>query len=143
VAERAGAEVLLMPSIKRALDVDWSDEKQKEGAVETLVEQIDGLIRWVKHHVPESHQAEVAPHLETLQQVRAQDIEQSPSTGAPRIIDGVAHNRRVSIEDAEMRHGRKSKSKRFNGYKQHIAADLDTGLIAACAVTPANRPEER
>ena len=35
----------------------------------------------------------------------------------------------------------KSSSKRFNGYKRHIAADLDTGLIMACAVTPANRPE--
>lgn len=40
-----------------------------------------------------------------------------------------------------MRHGRKTKSKRFNGYKRHIASDLDTDLIVACAVTPANRPE--
>ena len=42
-----------------------------------------------------------------------------------------------------MRHGRKSKSKRFNGYKRHVAADLDTDLILACCVTPANRPEEQ
>jgi hypothetical protein len=48
----------------------------------------------------------------------------------------------VSIEDADMRHGRKSKSKRFNGYKQHVGTDLDTELVLACAVTPANRPEE-
>jgi hypothetical protein len=40
-----------------------------------------------------------------------------------------------------MRHGRKSKSKRFDGYKQHLAADLDRDLILAAAVTPANRPE--
>jgi len=54
----------------------------------------------------------------------------------------VAPERRVSVEDGEMRHGRKSKSKRFNGFKRHIASDLDTGLILACVVTPANRPEE-
>ena len=42
----------------------------------------------------------------------------------------------------KMRHGRKSKSKRFDGYKRHIVADLDGELILACAVTPANRPEE-
>jgi len=42
----------------------------------------------------------------------------------------------------EMRHGRKSKSKRFNGYKRHIALDLDTDLILAGAIAPANRPEE-
>lgn len=42
-----------------------------------------------------------------------------------------------------MRHGRKSKSKRFNGYKRHVAADIDTDLILACTVTPANRPEQQ
>lgn len=41
-----------------------------------------------------------------------------------------------------MRHGRKSSSKRFDGYKEHIARDLDFTAIVACAVTPANRPEE-
>jgi IS5 family transposase len=45
------------------------------------------------------------------------------------------------VEDEEMRHGRKSQSKRFNGFKQHIATDLETELILACSVTPANRPE--
>src|SRR5262245_59568592 len=41
-----------------------------------------------------------------------------------------------------MRHGRKSKTKLFNGYKRHIATDLDEGLVLACAVLPANRPEQ-
>jgi hypothetical protein len=54
----------------------------------------------------------------------------------------VAPDRRISIEDAEMRHGRKSKTKRFDGYKEHIARDLTLPMIVACAVTPANRPEE-
>ena len=40
-----------------------------------------------------------------------------------------------------MRHSRKSKSQLFNGYKRHIAMDLDTTLILAGAVLPANRPE--
>lgn len=39
-------------------------------------------------------------------------------------------------------HGRKSKTKLFHGYKRHIGVDLDTTLVIACAVTPANRPEE-
>jgi hypothetical protein len=141
VAERAGAEVLLMPSIKAALDVDWSDEAQKAEAIVTLVEQMDRLARWVERHVPDQLQSEVMPYLATLQQIRAQDIESTPGTGAPRIIDGVAHDRRVSIEDAEMRHGRKSSSYAFCGYKRHIATELDADLILAAAVTPANAPE--
>jgi len=83
----------------------------------------------------------IAPYVEAVQQVLAQDTEQDDK-GRIRIIRGVAADRRVSIEDPEMRHGRKSKSKRFNGYKQHVATDLDTALILACAVTPANRPEQ-
>lgn len=141
VAERAGAEVLLMPSIKVALDVDWSDGTQKAEAIVTLVEQMDRLARWVERHVPEQFQPEVAPHLATLRQIREQDIEETPGSGVPRIIDGVAPDRRVSIEDAEMRHGRKSSSYAFCGYKRHIATDLDTGLIIAAAITPANMPE--
>jgi hypothetical protein len=83
----------------------------------------------------------IAPYVEAVEQVLAQDTEQDDQ-GRIRIIRGVAEDRRISIEDAQMRHGRKSKSKRFNGYKQHVATDLDTALILACAVTPANRPEQ-
>jgi len=81
-------------------------------------------------------------HVETLIQIRTQDLEPDPTGGGARIRDGVAEDRRVSIADKEMRHGRKSKSKRFNGFKRHIAADVDRGLILACAITPANRPED-
>ena len=54
---------------------------------------------------------------------------------------GVAKERRISIEDEEMRHGRKSKSQRFDGYKRHILRDLDNGLVRAVGVTRANIPE--
>ena len=140
VAERAGVEVSLMPSIKAALDCDWSDPAEKSRTLKVLVSQLDALESWIEWHLPANAQAVVEPHLATLRQVRAQDIEQSAS--GPRIRDGVAHDRRISIEDAEMRHGRKSSSYAFDGYKRHIATDLDTSLIVAVAVTPANLPEQ-
>jgi len=140
VAERAGAEVLMMPSIKAALDVDWFDPKEKARAIGILVEQLDELEQWIERNVPEHAQVEVAPHLATLHQIRAQDLEETAQ--GPRIRQGVAHDRRVSIEDAEMRHGRKSSSYAFNGYKRHLATDLDTDLIVAVAITPANAPEQ-
>jgi len=40
-----------------------------------------------------------------------------------------------------MRHGRKSRSQRFDGYKRHVLRDLDTGLVRAVGVTRANIPE--
>jgi transposase len=40
-----------------------------------------------------------------------------------------------------MRHGRKSRSVLFDGYKRHVLRDLDTGLIPAVGITAANAPE--
>jgi hypothetical protein len=40
-----------------------------------------------------------------------------------------------------MRHGRKSSSRTINGFKQHIAIELDHKLILATSVRPANEPE--
>ena len=60
---------------------------------------------------------------------------------APQLRRGVARNRRISIEDGEMRHGRKSRSVLFDGYKRHVLRDLDTGLVPAVGITAANLPE--
>jgi hypothetical protein len=143
VAKQAGIPVLLGSSVKKALDVEWSDGNAKAEALTRLVAQLDSLEVWVQSRLREELKTPpLSEHIATLQQIRGQDLEPDPSgEGKVRIRQGVAEDRRVSIEDAEMRHGRKTKSKRFNGYKRHIATNLDTNLILACAVTPANRPE--
>jgi hypothetical protein len=140
IAQQARIPLVLASSTKAALDRDWNDAEQRSDALGQLVAQVASLQSWLDR--TELAQDDfVLPYVEALEQVLAQDTEQDEQ-GRVRIIRGVAADRRVSIEDPEMRHGRKSKSKRFNGYKQHIATDLDTALILACAVTPANRPEE-
>jgi hypothetical protein len=70
-----------------------------------------------------------------------QNIEPDPDGNGSKIIKGVAKDRRISITDSEMRHGRKSSSRTINGYKQHIAIELDHKLILATSVRPANEPE--
>jgi hypothetical protein len=143
VCRSAGIPLLEASSPKRALDVEWSDPQQKAGALQRLVEEVSSLQRWIAQHLKaESEGPPLDEPLATLAQVLAQDLEPDPVGGGVRIRKGVARDRRVSIEDRAMRHGRKSKSKKFNGYKRHLAADLDTSLILACALTPANRPEE-
>jgi hypothetical protein len=64
-----------------------------------------------------------------------------PDPDAPRIRRGVTNNRRISIRDPDMRHGRKSKSRVVNGYKRHVAIDLSSGLVLAAAIRPANERE--
>lgn len=142
VCLQAGASLLAQSSFKAALDVDWSDAEQKAEALNRLCEQLDRLSAWVEKRKPrECEGAPLARYIEALAQVKQQDLEDRPGGGV-QIRQGVAEDRRVSIEDAEMRHGRKSKSKRFNGFKQHVSTHLDAELVLACAATPANRPEE-
>ena len=141
ICRKAGIPLLLSPSIKAGLDIDWSDPKQKAMAVDVVERQVASLHRWVERHLDESAAEPLRPYIDAIAQVRDQDLEPS-ATGGLQIRQGVAPERRISIEDPEMRHGRKSRSKRFDGYKEHIARDLDHPVIVACSITPANRPEE-
>lgn len=141
ICRKAGIPLLLADSIKAGLDIDWSDPNQKLNAVEIVEQQISSLQQWVERYSYDIVSEPLRPYIEAIAQVRHQDLEATEGGGV-RIRRGVAPDRRISVEDSEMRHGRKSKSKRFDGYKEHIARDLDLPLIVACAVTAANRPEE-
>lgn len=143
VCTEAGIPVLLGASVKAALDIDWNDAGEKAAAITTLGRQLDALQAWIEHRLSEAVATPpLQEQLDTLGQIRAQNLEPDPAGGGVRIRQGVAQGRRIAIADTEMRHGRKSKRKRFNGFKRHIAADVDRGLILACALTPANRPED-
>jgi hypothetical protein len=146
VCREAGIPLLLESSVKKGLDLNWSDPDEKAEAIPTLLAQLTDLEQWIAEHLPEEiGRPPLQEHVATLRQVIDQDLEPDPDHpggGPARIRQGVAEDRRVSIEDKEMRHGRKTKSKRFNGYKRHLAIDLDTILVLAVAVLPANRPEQ-
>lgn len=143
ICAKAKAPLLLASSIKAGLDLNWSDPRQKAYGIEIIERQVSSLSDWVSIHLPEyAEYIPLAPHMEALERVKEQDLE-SAGPGHIKVRSGVAPDRLVSIEDKQMRHGRKSKSKRFNGYKEHVASDLDTQLIMAVTVTPANEPEEQ
>lgn len=143
LAVSIGAPALAASSVKRGLDIDWNDRTQKNDAIKKLVEQIDRLESWVRTELAgDVDRPPLSEQLLTLAQLRGQDLEPDPDGGgALRIRRGVAEDRRISIEDPDMRHGRKSKSQTIKGYKSHLATDVDTTLIMAVGVTPANRHE--
>lgn len=145
VAHAAGADLLAETSLKAALDLDWDDPTAREHALRIVLDALLTVEGWVEAH-PEvvtstARVAEqVADRLAVAHQVCEQDVVPSPS-GTPTLRDGVAADRRISVEDGAMRHGRKSRSQLIDGYKRHILRDLDSGLIPAVGVTPANAPE--
>ena len=142
VCRQAGIPLLLASSVKKALDCDWSAGQEKAAAVDRLAEQVLRLERWLERHLAEEMaRPPLVDALGVLHELMAQDLEPDPNGGGQRIRQGVAEDRRISVEDGQMRHGRKSKSQRIDGYKRHVATDLDSQAILACAITPANQPE--
>jgi hypothetical protein len=73
-----------------------------------------------------------------LARLLMQDIERRED-GA-HLKQGVSSDRIVSVHDPEMRHGRKSARRRFDGHKAAIAVDPESQLITerqtCCRATP-------
>jgi hypothetical protein len=140
IATEADASVLGGSSLKAALDQDWDDPAAREHALGVVLGALTAVERWLDSQ-PEGHDAPgVHYSLVAAQQVKQQDVV-GTQTGKAALRKGVAKDRRITIEDAHMRHGRKSRSVRVDGYKRHILRDLDTGLVRAVGLTAANAAE--
>jgi hypothetical protein len=146
IAAEARAEIVAGPSLKAALDLDWDDPKERTLALQRVLRTLATVEAWLEaqpvrpHHAEDPTPAQVATSLEAARQVVAQDVETS-AEGTPVLKKGVTKERRISIEDAQMRHGRKSRHQRINGFKRHVLHDLDRDLVRAVGVTAANVPE--
>jgi Transposase DDE domain len=136
VADHAGTSILACSSLKAALDLDWDDPGARDQALATVLAALTAVEQFVTAQ-PDAPAA--AGPLRVAHQVREQDLDYAAAV--PRLRRGVARDRRISVEDPDMRHGRKSRSTLFDGYKRHILSDMDTDLVAAVGITPANRPE--
>lgn len=142
VADELNLITIAVTSVKAALDIDWSDADAKVAALQRVVLETAAVQLWVEKELREhSKTPPLSDIIATLKRLREQNLEPDPSGEGIRIKDGVAPDRQVSLSDPEMRHGRKSKSKAFNGYKSHLAVSLDERLVLACAMTRANEPE--
>jgi hypothetical protein len=136
LAERAGTPELAASSLKAALDRDWDDPAARDEALAAVLGLLDRVEAFIAVQAGDEAAADAVA---TARQVRDQDVDLSGA--APVLRRGVAKDRRISVEDGQMRHGRKTRSVLFDGYKRHVLRDLDTGLVTAVGITPANAPE--
>jgi transposase len=136
LAQQAGTPELAASSLKAALDRDWDGPAARDQALAGVLGLLDRVEAFLAGQAGSEAAAEAVA---VARQVRDQDVD---LTGpAPALRRGVAKDRRISVEDSQMRHGRKSRSVLFDGYKRHVLRDLDTGLVPAVGITPANAPE--
>ena len=136
LAQQAGTPELAASSLKAALDADWDDPAARDAALARVL----GLLHRVEAFIAgQAGDQAAATAVAAARQVRDQDVDLTDP--APALRRGVAKDRRISVEDGQMRHGRKSRSVLSDGYKRRVLRDLDTGLIPAVGITPANAPE--
>jgi hypothetical protein len=140
----AGLELGGQSRLNAALALAWGASTARARARRLVLEEVERWKSWLEQQQRLSAQEpSMQEVLETVGQIVAQDTEPDPEggPGARRLKKHVAPDRRISIEDAAMRHGRKSSSKTFNGFKEHFALDLDSKVTREVVVCPANQPE--
>jgi len=118
--------------------VDWEDPAAKDALVSGLVNDANALVAVLDDAVlDERAQAAVA----LLALVAGQDVEPAEGSdgtdGRWRIARKVAADRVISTVDPDARHTRKSPESRRDGYRAHVAAEPQTGIITDEELTQA------
>ena len=144
-ASAAGyARYVAEASVKGGAAIDWDDLEARARFLGELVADADRLLERVRlacGALPAGGPQEAAllAAAGLLSRVLCQDVERRAS--GPVLLEGTAPDRLVSLHDPEMRHGRKSASKRFDGHKAAVAVETDAQLITALAVLAGNAPD--
>ena len=125
-------------------DIDWDDPAAKQGLVGDLVNDALAVLDALAGPDAPERDAAQADALGLLALVAGQDVEPAEGSdgtdGRWRIARKVAPDRVISTVDREARHTRKSKSKRRDGFRGHVAAEPETDLITDCEMTMAAGP---
>ena len=120
---------------------DWGDPDERAWLIDEMVTDARAVLDALEGSELSGEQAKAAALLAV---VAGQDVEADPKVpGRWRIARRVAPGRVISTVDPEARHARKSRSQRRDGYKAHICAEPDTGLITAAELTTADTSDAR
>lgn len=133
-----GLPMLLAKSTKAAYRVNWRDPAQRA----TAVDRVAGDVVRVVEHVLEA--------LDTVRVTKRKGIRRLARNLLKVIRDDLEHDeqgrlvvaqrttkgRLVTITDPQARHGRKSRSKKYKGFKVNVLVDVISGLPLSLTVTP-------
>ena len=119
-------------------DCAWDDSEARQALVSGLVNDALAVLEAVGEVDLDDEQAEAVA---LLALVAGQDVEAGDRPGTWRIARKVAQDRVISTVDPQARHARKTSAQRRDGYKGHVTAEPETGLVIECALTAAAAPD--
>jgi hypothetical protein len=113
---------------------DYEDPQAREALIDALAKDARAVLGALDgRELP----AGVAQAAALLAAVVGQDLDEGED-GVFGIARRVAKDRIISTVDPDARHGHKTSSRGFDGYKGHVAVDPDSELITATTVTAGN-----
>lgn len=142
VAQEWKTPFLLEKSTKGAFRVDWHDDAARARVVSELAETVTTVVVGIRRTlgsdaVRASLRKSVLRRCRHLLRVVSQDLE-TDGNGKLVVARKVAADRLISLSDPEARHGRKTKSQTFDGFKVHLLGDIASGLLLSLTVTSGN-----
>lgn len=117
----------------RKAEIDWSNPTVRASQLKVLVEDSEAVLGMALEHAED-------PEVRTLGWVVAKilgDDVEFDEQGNCQVGEGTAPERVISLNDTEMRHGRKSAARRFDGHKVPVSMDQASELILDIEDLPA------
>jgi transposase len=122
-------------------DCRWRERAERERMLTRVAQDAERALRAVERSDGLFGDETVKEAHGLLRELVGQDFD-IDEDGVPRLHRGTRQDRILSTVDTEMRHGRKSRHQRFDGYKLHAAAtNTAEPLITAVEVAPANEQD--
>jgi transposase len=106
-------------------DIDWADPQQRLSHLQVLVEDVETALDLATE---ESDNDEVRYLGWLLTKILGDDVV-TDEEGQSQVGQGTAPDRIISITEPEMRHGRKSKAQRFDGFKVVVSTEQSSELL--------------
>ena len=148
----------LDPAAPEKPEVDWSDSAERAAHLRRLVEDARAVLGLVPTDVQRVAVQEAAA---LLTKIVTDDVEEGPPPGpkrrgrppkeeapaaaevgaedaGPRLRQGVARDRVLSVVDPAMRYGHESQRQHWPGYKVQVSEEPGSELITHIEVRPAN-----
>jgi hypothetical protein len=117
----------------RKAEIDWRDPEARAEQLKVLVDDVKVTLTLAMEH---ADKAEVRAIGWLLTKILGDDVV-TDEDGDPQIGKGTATDRIISVTDPEMRHGRKSGSRCFNGFKTSVSTEVSSEMILDIMDVPA------
>jgi transposase len=109
----------------RKANIDWADPQQRAAELQVLFADAEAALDLAAEQIDDD---EVRYWGWLLTKILGDDLV-IDDQGQAQIGQGTATDRVISITDPEMRHGRKSSARLFNGFKASVSTELRSELI--------------